>query len=237
MALPDQFEGEDVIMVLQEESSSSVINFEGRVLSWNISGGASSTDEVFAFGGKTFNFQKPREKFTAAFELMINNSDFDFVQFGGESGSRIGGAVGKTIKSTDTTRRWRIIMWFQQKEYHVTNSTKTFTVPDKTQSVYRMIFVDCKAVSFDKEFSADDYFKGTLTFEFSSADDKGYANMIEQEGIYSGTTIEQCKHRPSQRPMARSPITYSQKGFWQGNLLLWRVYQPPLCRRPVPCHR
>ena len=134
-----QDEGEDVIITFEKEYVSAdgdsttrtvgIQNVGGKILSWNISGGGQPSEDVYAFGGKTFNFQKPREKFTAGFEVIINNADFDFVQFGGASGARIGSAAGKTIKSTDTTRRWRVIMWFQEKAYHVTNSTKTVTVP------------------------------------------------------------------------------------------------------------
>lgn len=198
MALPDHFEGEDVIITFEKEynsddgdSTSRVLgiqNVDGKVMSWNVSGGSAPTEDVNAFGGKTFNFAKPREKFTVTFEVMVNNSDFDFVQFGALSGARIGAMTTKTVKSTDTTRRWRVVLWFQDKSYHVSNSTKTVTVPGKANDVYRMIFVDVKSVTFDKDFSADEYMKGTLTLEFSSSDDKGYANYIQEEGIPAGTT-------------------------------------------------
>jgi len=196
MALPDHFEGEDVIITFEKEyvagdgdsttRTVGIQNVGGKVLSWNISGGGQPSEDVFAFGGKSFNFQKPREKFTASFEVIINNADFDFVQFGGQSGTRIGASEGKVMKSTDTTRRWRVMMWFQDVSSHITNATKTVTVPSKIVSCYRMVFVDVKSVTFDKSFSADDYFKGTLNLEFSSADDKGYANFIQQEGYGTG---------------------------------------------------
>lgn len=186
MALPDHFEGEDVIITFEETGAASVTNVEGRILSWNVSGGASSTDEVFAFGGKTFNFQKPREKFTATFEVMINNSDFDYTQFGSAtSGAAFGSMTGRVVSSADSPSQWRVIMWFQESQYHL--KTGTITVPNETYSIYRMVFCDCKAVTFDKEFSADEYLKGTLTFEFSATDADGYANYFEDEGVGIGT--------------------------------------------------
>ena len=50
------------------------------------------------------------------------------------------------------------------------------------------VCVDVKSVTFDKDFSADEYMKGTLTLEFAATDENGNPNFIEQEGIYSGTT-------------------------------------------------
>jgi hypothetical protein len=189
MALPDHFEGEDVIITMEKNGAATVTNVEGRIMSWNMSGGSSSTDEVFAFGGKTFNFQKPREKFTVSFEVMVNDSDFDFVQFNGNSGQTyaFGNLSGKVISSADIPDQWRIIMWFQSAASHL--KTGAVTVPNTTVSVYRMIFCDCKAVTFDKEFGSSEYMKGTLTFEFSATDSDGYANFFAEEGL--GTTSVQ----------------------------------------------
>jgi len=190
MALPDHFEGEDVIIVLQQESVvDNIVNMEGKVMSWNVSGGTSSTDEVFAFGGKTFNFQKPREKFTLSFDVMINNSDFDYVQFGSDtSGAEFGSMTGRVIKSSEVPKRWRIIFFFQAAASHLQDpTTASIIVPAKTVSCYRLIFCDCKAVTFDKEFSADEYFKGTLSFEFSATDSDGFANYFEEDGLGIGT--------------------------------------------------
>lgn len=117
---------------------------------------------------------------------MINNSDFDYVQFGsGTTGAAFGSMTGRVVKSTDATSRWRIIFWFQSAADHL--STGTVVVPSKTASCYRMIFCDVKSVTFDKEFSSDEYFKGSLNLEFSAADSDGYANYFEDEGLGIGT--------------------------------------------------
>ena len=188
MALPDHFEGEDVIITLEKEGSGLVSNIDGKVLNWNISGGSQPTEDVFAFGNKTFNIQKPREKFQVEFEVMINNTDFDFVQFGSYKAADVLTSTNKLIMSDRSTSRWRVIFWFQNASDHVKNTGGTIIVPSKTASLYRMICVDVKSVTFDKEFAADEYMKGTLTLEFSSTDESGNPNFIEQEGIFSGTT-------------------------------------------------
>ena len=187
MTLPDHFEGEDVIITLQEESSTVIYNMEGKMLSWNIGGGSQPTEDIYAFGNKTFNFQKPREKFTLSFEVILDSLNFDMVQFGSSStGAAIGSMKGKVVKSSDATSRWRIMFWFQKASSHL--KTGNVVVPSKAESCYRIICCDVKSVTFDKEFSAEDYFKGTLNLEFSSTDSNGYANLFMEEGIGTGTT-------------------------------------------------
>jgi len=121
--------------------------------------------------------------------VMINNSDFDYVQFGSDTaGAIFGTTAGMVIKSDQTPSRWRVIFFFQSAADHLRDPTDaTIIVPNKTASAYRMIFCDCKAVTFDKEFSSDEYFKGTLSFEFSATDSDGFANYFEEEGLGIGT--------------------------------------------------
>jgi len=188
MALPDHFEGEDVIITFEKEESYVVYNVEGKVLSWNQSGGSESTEDVYAFGNKTFNFQKPRDKFTLSMEIMINDSDFDFVHLGAYASTDNMQTTNKLLMSDGSPGRWRVIFWFQDSASHSANAARTIIVPSKSVSMYRIICVDVKAVTFDKEFSADDYLKGTLSLEFSATDENANPNFIEQEGIASGTT-------------------------------------------------
>ena len=187
MSLPDHFEGEDVIITFEEESSSTIYNMEGKILSWNIGGGGQSTQSVYAFGNKTFNFAKPRDNMTLEFETVVNSLDFDMVNFGSStSGAVIGSMKGKVVKSSDTTSKWRVIFWFQQASGHVRSGN--VIVPSKSVSCYRIICTDVKSVTYDKEFSAEEYLKGKLSLEFSATDSDGYANMFAEEGIGVGTT-------------------------------------------------
>lgn len=238
MVLPDTFEGEDVIITFEKEYDSTVDssdrttaiqNVEGRILSWSQSGGAENTEDVYAFNGVTFNFSKPREKYQLSFDVMVNSSDFDLVQLGSsDSGARINATMGKIMKSSDPTKRWRVILWFQDSSYHKSrtvaaaggNKSYKITVPAKNQPLYRMIFCDCKSVTFDKEFSADEYMKGTLTLEFSATDANGYANYFEEAGLYTGTTSTNLK---SMTTTASSGILLEAKGYldWATTTANW----------------
>jgi hypothetical protein len=187
-ALPDHFEGEDVIITFEQDGVQGVANMEGKILSWEISGGSSPTEDIFAFGNKTFNFGKPREKFQLKFDVMVNNSDFDLIQFGSSAtGAVIGDMTGKLVRSTDAVSRWRVIMWFQAASEHIRDLANGIVVPSKKDGLYRMIMTDVKSVTLDKSFSADEYFKGTLTLEFAAADSDGYANFFEEEGTSAST--------------------------------------------------
>jgi hypothetical protein len=226
MVLPDHFEGEDVIITFEGESTDDIKNVEGKVLSWNVGGGAQNTEDVFAFGNRTFNISKQREKFTLSFEVVINNSDWDLVQFGSAaSGALLNAMSGKIVKSTDSTLRWRVIFWFQTASNHKTreiaasagNRSYKIIVPDKTVSVYRLIFTDCKSVTFDKEFEADNYFKGTLNMEFSATDSDGNANYFEQEGLFLSTTATSSQQLASLTTTASSGILREAKGYLDFN--------------------
>jgi len=178
--LLDHYEGEDVILTFEEEGQDTVTNYEGKVLKMSISGGAASTEDIFAFGSKTFNIQKPKEKFTISMDVIFSDTRFAQMHFGGR------GAVNTEIRSSSNPSRWRIIAWFVAAANHKTSGT--VVVPPKTGAMMRYIFTDCKAVTFDEEFSADDTLKGTITFELSATDSNGYANLFKEATASYGTT-------------------------------------------------
>ena len=171
----DHFEGEDVIITFEQEGADAVTNFEGRITSYRRSGGSANTEEKFAFGGKTFNFQKPRDKFTVELEYVTTNPDFANIHFGTVSNANVAGST--EIRSDSVPKRWRVICWFQSKSDHVKNGS---VVLPATGEIYRIMHIDCKAVTNDIDFASDDMLTGTLTFELSATDATGYPNIIEE---------------------------------------------------------
>ena len=187
MAYPDHWEGENVILTFEEEGKDAVYNVEGKISNIGISGGSSSTEETYLFGSKTINIQKPREKFTLTLEGVYDNVNLARIFHGDNTSdqwtfihtSNIG--IGKELRSGGPAvvlRRWRVALWFVE----ATNLLRTgnSVVPAKTGNLGRIIMADCKAVTFDREFAADDMIKGTLVLEFSATDGDGYANMFEE---------------------------------------------------------
>lgn len=189
--MTDHWEGENVIITFEEEGKDSVYNMEGLIQNMNISGGASSTEELYLFGSKTINFQKPREKFQIQMDGIFSKTDFDRIGFGdntGDSGA-LGSTEGKEIRSGGTNvvqNRWRVIFWFIPSANQV--KVGNVVVPGASGNIYRVICTDCKSVTWDTEMAADDLLKGTLTLEFSSTDETGYANMFKEYTSAQGTT-------------------------------------------------
>jgi len=177
----DHFEGEDVIITIEEEGKDTVTNFEGKISSIDISGGTTSTEDVFLFGGKTINFQKPREKFNIKFDFITPDTSFTQVQFGSTGG------VGEEIRSSDNASRYRIILWFQPASLHV--STGSIVVPTKVGDMRRMIFCDCKSVELTSTMASDDMLKGNINFEFSATDANGYANYFDEYVTSTTSTL------------------------------------------------
>lgn len=176
----DHFEGEDVILTLEKEGADTVTNYETKISSIEIGGGTESTQDVFLFGGATVNFQKPREKFNIKIDFITPDTCFSAINFGTTTTG-----AGAEIRSSDTSTRWRIVLWFQPSSSHL--NTGTVVVPAKTGQMRRMIFCDCKSVEISTSMVADDLLKGNISFEFSATDSNGYANYFD-EYVTSTTT-------------------------------------------------
>ena len=192
---PDHWEGEDVIITIEEEGKDIVLNFEGTVLKINKSGGEESTTDVHAFGGKTFNYGSPRAKVTLAMDVVIKNADWDRVHWGNTGNATALMTTEQT--SAKVALRKRVILWFCPKANQFKNGT--VVIPPRAGPIYRRIYVDCKSVTFDWEFDSTEYKKGTITLEFSSVDSDGLPNEIAQWTPSNSTTalatLLQTTHR------------------------------------------
>jgi hypothetical protein len=183
VSIGDHWEGENVVVTFEEEGKDAVYNMEGQINSFNVSGGSSSTDEVYMFGQKTINFQKPREKFEITVEGVSAVTDAARIAFGDNTDDTagIGSMDGKEVRSGGTAvvqNRWRVVFWFGAPSDFERNGN--VVVPSDTGSLYRIVCTDCKVSSFEQSFDADDMFKFTMTLEFSATDGDAYANLFEE---------------------------------------------------------
>ena len=177
-ALPDHWEGEDVIITIEEEGKDTVLNMEGTVLKIGKGGGEASTTNVPTFGGKMFNYGGPDSKNTLTFDVVIRNSDWDRVRWSGASAPSAG--ITDEQRSDKQQLRKRVIFWFCPRANHYANAGRSIVVPPKGGAILRRIYADVKAVTFDWEFDSAEYKKGTITLEFSSLDSDGYPNEFSQ---------------------------------------------------------
>jgi len=170
----EHWEGEDVIITVEQEGADTVDNYEAKITSYRRSGGAANTEEKYAFGGKTYNFQKPREKFTIEFDYITTDPRFTNLTFCSATSL----PSGTVVRSDDVPKRHRITLWFTPKASQVKSGSTV--VPSDSGEVYRIVHIDCKAVTNDLDFAADDAFTGTITFECSATDASGYPNILEE---------------------------------------------------------
>ena len=179
----DHFEGEDCIITIEEENEDVVTNFQTKINNIEVSGGTSNTEDIFLFGGATINYQKPSEKFSVKLDFVQKDTSFAELRFGSTGG------IGNEIRSSDSPKRCRIILWFQESALHAKSSSGAIVVPTKVGQIRRMIFADCKSVEIGTTFSADEVMRGTISFEFSSTDSDGYANYFDEYTTSTTTAL------------------------------------------------
>lgn len=164
----DHYEGEDVVITFERNGGASVQNLTGQITSINVSGGEENTEVRYAFGNKQILFGKPKEKFKVDFDVVLRNTGtFEQMFLGGATL-----AAGTVLKSSNSTDEWRIGLWFVP----FSEQSSAGLPPLTSENARVMLFIDCRAVSFEKKFESDDLLAGTISFELSSTDASGYAN-------------------------------------------------------------
>lgn len=169
----DLWDGEDVIITLEEEGADTVTNIDGRCTSLKISGGAVPNEMIRTFGKVDLLYQKGKEKMKVDLEVLPNNLTLS---------GPVHGTTKTTneLRSTNQTKRWRVIIWFLPYENHRRNTTTTtIVVPIRTGEHRRLIFVDAYGVAYDQEIAADGQLKGTLSFEVPAFTPEGRAAFFD----------------------------------------------------------
>lgn len=182
----DHFEGEDVLITIEEEGKDTVTNFEGKISNIDVSGGTENTEDVFLFGGKTINFAKPKEKFMVKFDFITPDTTMSQLKLGGTGGA------SSELRSSNNANRYRIILWFLPASQMKTGTggiVTPSTASDDSKNTRRMIFTDCKSVELTTTFAADDMLKGNISFEFSATDADGYANYFDEYTTSTSSTL------------------------------------------------
>lgn len=193
----DHYEGEDVIITFERDAGAAVTDVTGKITNITISGGEENTEVKYAFGNKQILFGKPKEKLKVEFEVILDNSD----EGGILSQAFLGGttvAAGTVFESSSAQDYWRIGLWFIPYAKITTAGLPPLTNPDARV----MLFVDCRAVSFEKKFESEDTLVGTVSFELAATDSNGYANHYDyftnsttSTLIQIGTTTAYDKYR------------------------------------------
>lgn len=181
-SLPDAWIGEDCIITFELEDTGLIANAQAKITGIDFGGGTRPTEDIYAFGGATVNYSKPREKYTLSFDIIAPDTFFDAINTSTTSGLGATGAIANIQNRSDSSAKdARVILWFQDADSHKQNSAKTITVPNKSGAITRIVCVNSKVTELTKTMSGDGAgFEGTLSLEFSATDSSGYPNFIAE---------------------------------------------------------
>lgn len=169
---------EDMIITFEEDGANTLYNYEGQVTNITQSGGQQESDVIQCFGNRQITFQKPQDEFELQMDVVFYDTSFDGMFFGNASA-----AAGTELESNSNSKKFRITIWWAEEAFNGTART-----PPSTGEIYRWIFKNCRAVTWEPEIASDDYLKGTITFKTSSVDKDGNGNIFKEWTSAQSTT-------------------------------------------------
>ena len=179
----DHWEGDDVIILFEREGSDKVIQVSGKTSDIKRTGGQKTGNSKTMFGNKTIFYRSGKSAYRVEIEASIYGSNIPMIGIGGTAH-----ISASEIRGTDTDYRWRISVWATKPSNQKHNATTDIWVPKKAGAIGRAIYKDCYNVNFEESFARDEYWKGTLSFEFGPTDEDGYTNYFFQMTAHQGTT-------------------------------------------------
>jgi len=151
-----------------QEIGGTFQNITADVENFSQSGGERELEEVFTFGGATKVKRSRQANMQVELDVVILNGKFDDAFLGTSSESD----YLKTI-TIATQEKYRVtILWTDDTDvWHATQA-----VPAGAEAL-RYSYAECYGVNFEPESSADDYLKGTFTWEMNPKDSAGADNV------------------------------------------------------------
>ena len=135
-------------------ASSDAVTTE--ITNWSSTGGGRDVESVPVFGNAFIDMEKPREQYEFSMDIVCsyaNAARWEALVMGGSIGS-------SSAESSSEPAEKRIF------------------IEASDGSNYKTLAMDnCRGVTFDGEMSADEYWKGTITFKFSPTDSSGSSNL------------------------------------------------------------
>ena len=136
-------------------ASSDAVTTE--ITNWSTSGGSKDVESVPVFGNAFIDKEMPREQYEISMDVVCSYSNavrWEALVMGGDLSST-------SIESSSEATLKRIF------------------IEANSGSDYKTMAMDnCRGVTMDGEMSADEYWKGTITFKFSPTDSSSNSNLI-----------------------------------------------------------
>jgi len=155
----------DATIKIEEKSTGVIQTVTTQVTNFSDGGGGKDTESIAHFGNAFLVVTKPQEDFEVAFDVSIKDtfwsqmiSDSTTVVVGTSAGSFIQSISGGDQNDFKVRIEW------------VTGS-----------DAYKIIYYNCKGVTFEKDNAADDRLTGTITFKVSPTSAVGSGQKYEME--------------------------------------------------------
>jgi hypothetical protein len=169
MATGDSLAGDQVTIYVESTDaiSASLTNtYQAEVTSFDVSGGARDTDAIAVFGGGFVDRQKPQEQIEVSMDVILRHGT-DVDQWDALWYSATGGG------SLTFTGKKTIVIQASDGSNYYWNAWNNATV-----------------TNVDKEFSAEEEWKGTIAFKLSAAEATGTTNIqYGKTDVTSGTNL------------------------------------------------
>ena len=130
---------------------TSVDEFQASVTNIDVSGGAKDVESIATFGG-FLDKEKPREQLEITLDVIIR------------------------LDPTDATVATQ---WDTLNDGGVIKRMVAIQGGNSTDGYYWNAWNNVRSVNFDKEFAAEDEWKGTINFKLSYTNEDGNANVAE----------------------------------------------------------
>ena len=138
---------------------TSANEYQAQITNIDTSGGEQDVDSVRTFGGYA-DKEKPQSQIEVSFDVLI------------------------MLDSSDAAVATK---WDTLNDRGVTKRMIAIQGGNATDGYYWSAWNNCRAINFDKEFSAEDEWKGKMTFKLSPATETGVDN--EQVGSHISAPI------------------------------------------------
>lgn len=174
MVTGDALSGDDVTIYIEAADTDSGVDGAGltnsyqfEVTSFDIGGGSKDIESIAVFGGGFINKNKPQEQIEVSMDVILRH------------GSDVDKWDALWYSVDGTTKK---LVFTDPKAIIIENNDGT--------NFYWNAWNNATITNFDKEFSAEDEWRGTISFKLSAATATGISNIqFGKTDLFTGTDI------------------------------------------------
>ena len=146
------------------------------ISSWSESGFTQDISSENYFANAKVTKQEPQEDGEVKFDIALTRGEWERIFWN---------ATGSDFTSGSARQKYRITLLVTDVSTATGSLSKAFPQASyasgsiggaEAKNVYRVIYANAYATSFEPSMAADEYMKGTITFKVPPTDEEGYGN-------------------------------------------------------------